>query len=207
MSITPEHLWLRFRTIAVDKVRAGFPPRPTGVNGTHGRTGARPRLLFGMLEETSFREVVGWQVFELPKPGGPASYVAHRTAWNHLEDSRRMHDPIEGAMLQAFTRLPDPTMTYRAATPNAAIILNARRRISGLRLPLALDVNSIVLDGTHYELIVGGSVARSTLRWWEARRKTGATPGRSSPPCASIWSGSRASPGPMTTRPRLRLLF
>jgi hypothetical protein len=161
LQFDPHRLWDKFRVHAVSLVRDGFTPSP--------QKGQQAVHLFAVLQEESFDDVIGWQVYEIACDQGPPFYLAQRTCWKQGLDSQRIFEPVERLALLRLKagQESQPTIEYAAVTPDAARIVAARDRISALRLPLGVETNHFGLDGTSYELILGKYSGIATLRWWE----------------------------------------
>lgn len=153
-------LWRAFRAFAIHQVREGFKPEWT--------KGCQSLLLFAVLHEPSFADVVGWQILQVTCADLPPRYIAQRTLWKQSRDSQLISSPIDRLAILArkYSGFPLPTMEYAAVAPDTAVIQDMVQRMDNLRLPLAIELDRIGLDGTHYELIAGRFAANSVLRWW-----------------------------------------
>jgi len=161
--------WFAYRHLAIDKVRRGYsfclPDERRSADPPRGSA----TLIFTILEEPSFDDVVGWQVYRVTDADDRPSFHADRMAWKQEKDSLRIYNLTEepkrfGQKNEAW---PAPTMEYPSVIADPAIVQRPYERIVALRLPIPKGVNSVGLDGTSYELILRTTMTRVILRWWE----------------------------------------
>jgi hypothetical protein len=111
----------------------------------------------------SFHNAIAWDVRSLRVRGKSAESRLFRSCWRRDLDLQALGSPVE--------RLKHPR-PYRATVEVASVSIDPAdigrliRRFQSTPIPLAIAKPPVGLDGTSYELKIGGPFCRAQITWW-----------------------------------------
>ena len=112
----------------------------------------------------SFENPVSWDVIKIVSRHEAAQTRLCRSTWQMEVDEQAMSSPVERL------RHPRP---YKPTLETDWVLVDATRleailsRIRGIRIPLMLAESHVGLDGTSFELAIGGDCfCNARIGWW-----------------------------------------
>jgi hypothetical protein len=132
----------------------------------------RAPLLFRVIVEPSFTAVRSWDVFQIYLEQEKSSFLAVCTRWRRDIDLERAFTPIE--RLRYRTNSGEglqPLMETHNVPLEATDIERLLNRFGSVNLALAhlvQPLTSLGLDGTKYRVVIGNSMSKLDVSWWES---------------------------------------
>jgi len=149
-----EHIgeFYEVREAACDGLRSG-----RFVEGEAGSTLCRLVVL------PSFENAVAWDVLSLPTRGATARTRLLRSCWRQDLDLHALGSPVERLR---HSRPYRATVEVGSAPIDTAEIEGLVLRLRTIPVPLSVARPPFGVDGTSYELEIGGASCKARIAWW-----------------------------------------
>ncbi len=123
----------------------------------------RPLAVCQFLILPSFENAVSWDVTKVASRKEGAHTRLYRSCWRMDIDSQAMSSPVERCK---HSRPYRPTIEVDWVPIDEAQIDGLLKKLRLVPVPLAVASNHAGLDGTFFELTVGGFFCSARIVWW-----------------------------------------
>lgn len=118
--------------------------------------------LFQVIRCPAFEDAISWEIFEVAP--APTIYRAAKMQWLREQDSEKFRNPVERLK---YPRPLKPSIETNVNALRPEFVQSILEQLKAVQIPAWPSASRIGLDGTMYELIVGGGFLSVHYRWWE----------------------------------------